>query len=313
MFVGGLRYETTRMRTEIFEAVSFYGEGATESDIDGEDYLPSLNLIYKLRPDMNLRTSYGRTLARPMLREMSPSYFDYFSAGRLYYGNPELTYTRIDNYDLRWEYFLRPGEILAVSGFYKKFHDPIEQVIVGVNGDVQPLNVSDGTVYGAEFEFRRQLDFIGSPLRYFKLGGNFTLVHSEISLTEDELENVRAWDPNADDTRPMAGQSPFIINADLAYDNPLLGTSITLLYNVYGERLSFNQEDGTPNIFEQPKQTLDLISSQRVLGGVKLKFAVKNLLDSETRFTQEFKEHVYVAEGHKSGRTYAFGLSYTFD
>jgi TonB-dependent receptor len=308
-FVGGVRYEKTDMQIDVKDGNVFTTD--TTATIDDIDWLPSLNLIYKLNPDMNARLSATRTLARPMLREMSASYFD--DGTRIYLGNPGLQPTRINNFDLRWEWFLRPGEIIALSGFYKWFDDPIEQVIVGENGDVQPQNVNNGTVYGIEFELRRRLDVIARSLQHFKLGGNFTIVHSEVDLTPEELGAIRAQDPDAEDTRPMAGQSPYVVNVDLGYDNPLSGTAITMLYNVFGKRLSLNEDGATPDIYEQPNHILDLIASQRILGGVKFKFTAKNILDSQVKFSQEFRGNEYVSTAYSKGRSYSIGLSYTFD
>lgn len=324
--VAGLRYETTNMSVENQGTTVFNSEPVSE--IDEADLLPSLNLVYSLTDNTNLRAAYGRTLARPMLREMSGSVYDDFAGGRLYLGNPDLKHTRIDNYDLRLEWFMRPGEIAAVSGFYKNFYDPIELTIVDVNGSVSPRNVPKGTVYGLEFEMRTGLDRITSSLKHFRLGGNLTLVHSEVDLTESELTVIKAYNADAETTRPMAGQSPYLVNLDLGYDNPIMGTSLTLFYNVFGERLSFNAEDATPDIYEQPRHMLDLIGSQRVYGSVAFKYGVKNLLDSSVRFIHkinladfgldgsgdtELETRDFVAQEYKTGRSFTIGLSYSFD
>ena len=84
------------------------------------DWLPSINLTYILSSDMNLRFGFNKTLARPEFREIAPfSYFD-FIANELVQGNPGLTRTLVDNYDLRFEIFPGAGELFAVSCILQK-------------------------------------------------------------------------------------------------------------------------------------------------------------------------------------------------
>ncbi|MGD8922583.1 MAG: TonB-dependent receptor, partial [Candidatus Zixiibacteriota bacterium] len=309
--VAGVRYETTKMTTVNSGSSIFIPDSS--SQIDGGDFLPSLNIIYKLQSNMNARVAYGRTLARPTLREMSHAFYDEFGGGLTFLGNPDITYTRIDNYDVRWEWFLRPGEILAISGFYKNFKDPIELTIVDVNGTIGPVNVPKARLYGVELEFRRGLDHVGRFLRYFKLGGNITLVHSEVDIPGGELTDLRLVDPNAKDTRPMVGQSPYVVNLDLAYENPLSGTSLSLLYNVFGERMAFNAQDFTPDVFEQPFHSLDFIASQRVIWNVNLKFSVKNLLNSDHKFTQDYQGKEYITQLYNTGRSFSLGATFIIE
>lgn len=311
--VGGARVEQTDMSTETgYNPLLAILDGSekTTAVIDETDVLPSVNLIYALTSDINIRATYGKTLARPSLLEMTPVIYESVTGGRQMYGNPDLERTLIDNYDLRWEWFMRPGEILAVSGYYKYFQNPIEQIIFDVNGNIKYSNVPDAKVWGLELEFRRRLDHVSPSLRFISLGGNLTLVRSEIALTESELQDVRLVDPNAKDTRPMQGQSPYIVNLDLGYDNPESGTTITMYYNVFGERLSFNSEDFTPDIYEQPRNQFDLICGQRLFANATLKFSVKNVFDETVEYTQEFKGEKFVAESYKPGRAVSLGISY---
>ena len=106
---------------------------------------------------MNLRASYTQTIARPNLREIAPfSVFDP-DINEFIIGNPELEQTDIQNADLRLEYFLNPGEIIAISGFYKDFKNPIAmQYLNSSNLERQFTNVESGLIYGLEFELRKK-------------------------------------------------------------------------------------------------------------------------------------------------------------
>ncbi len=306
-FIGGARFETTDIRVASQDPLKAKGKLSTN------DWLPSANFVYELQSNMNVRAAYGRTLARPTFRELAPfASFD-FVGDFIFVGNPDLKRTLVDNYDLRWEWFARPGEIYAISGFYKRFANPIERAIVSNNNQGQFQNVAQAIVYGAEFELRQRLDVITPMLRNFQLGGNFTLVQSTVDIPTKELLTVRQLDPSASSTRELQGQSPYILNLDLSYDNVVTGTAAGLYYNIFGERLSEVSLGGTPNLYEQPRGTLDLTASQRVWGNITLKAAGKNLLDSSVRKVHHFKGRDYVSREHRLGRTFTLGLTYNIE
>lgn len=306
-FIGGVRYE----ETDIF--VASQNPAKEKGNLKNKDVLPSLNFVYQLSQTMNLRAAYGRTLARPTFRELAPfASFD-FVGDFVFIGNPALKRTLVDNYDLRWEWFSRPGEIYGVSGFYKRFENPIERAIVSNNNEGQFQNVDQAIVYGAEFEARKRLDIISPALADFQVGGNFSLIHSEVDIPAVELATIRDLDPSAGDKRELQGQSPYILNVDFSYDNLKTGTAVSLFYNVFGERLSEVSLGGTPNIYEQPRGLLDLTLSQRVWPGLTVKAGAKNLLNSDVRKVHHYKGEDYVSRAHKLGRTFSMSLAYTIE
>lgn len=200
--ITGLRYETTRIDVVSKDLTKESG------DLSTDDVLPSVNLVYQIGENMNIRGAYGRTLARPTFRELAPfASFD-FLGDFIFIGNPNLERTLIDNFDLRWEWFSRPGEIFAASGFYKNFENPIERAIVSQNNQGQFQNVNSARVMGLEFELRKRLDQIHPALSNFQLGGNFSLIDSEVDIPQKELLPILAYDPNASRQRQLQGQSP---------------------------------------------------------------------------------------------------------
>lgn len=307
-FIGGVRYEITDIEVASIDTTLPRG------NLDNKDLLPSFNVVYQLQEDMNLRFAYGRTLARPTFRELAPyASFD-FVGDYIFVGNPALKRTLINNYDVRWEWFSRPGEILAVSGFYKHFTNPIEPVInpraAAANPEFQYRNVGSGIVYGAEFEIRQGLDRLHSMLSHFTFGANMTIVHSEVEIAEDELELIRALDPNASSERRLFGQSPYVVNLDLSYVHRGLGTSVTLHYNIFGSRLSEVSIGGTPDVYEQPRGMLNLNVSQDIRPGLEFKFAAENLLNADFEKAHTLKGEKFPVQRNALGRTYKVGLSY---
>jgi outer membrane receptor protein involved in Fe transport len=310
--IGGARIETTDM------LVTSQDPTRRKGVLDLRDTLPSLNLVYELRPKMNLRAAFGRTLARPNFRELAPYETFEFVGDFVFIGNPDLKRTLIDNYDLRWEWFTGPGRIVAVSAFLKDMKNPIEKAIfapTGViinQGELQFQNPEKGRVYGAEFELRQKLGGLWAQLENFTFGLNLTMVESSVAVSPGELRVARLFDPSAPDTRPLAGQSNHLVNGDLSYSNPRTRTSASLYYNLFGERLALVSPPGTPDIYEQPAAQLDFILSQKFGDRWKVGFAAKNLLNPAEKATQTFRGIEYVRYERERGRSFSLSLGYGF-
>ena len=214
------------------------------------DFLPSVNLVYSVTENMNLRGSFNQTLARPSLKEKSISQIFDPITRRTFIGNIDLQQTNVGNMDLRWEYYMKPGELISVSGFYKSFNNHIELVSFPTDPDaIKPRNAGESWVYGAELEMRKNLEFVAPALKDLTIGFNLTLVKSFVDMntvlvnndgdiTEKELREASARDGEIiDNTRPMAGQAPYLINAYLNYLIPTIDLNINVAYNVQGESL----------------------------------------------------------------------------
>ncbi len=305
--IGGARIETTRMETVSADSLQPVGS------LDDLDVLPSLNVVYALRDNMNLRAAATRTLARPTFRELAPyGTFD-FVGDFTFEGNASLGRTLISNFDLRWEWFTRPGEIVGFSGFFKKFADPIERVIDFQRDVITVQNVREATVYGIEIEARKRLDWLSRRLANFQIGANASIVRSAVSIPKQELAFNREEDPDGPSTRRFQGQSPYVLNANLSYENPESGTAASLYYNTFGERLSTITLGATPDVFEEPRNTLDLLFSQRLPAGLRLKIAAKNVLNADVVFSQRFKGRTYDYQRYATGRVFSVGVSYAIN
>ncbi len=313
----GLRVETTDINVENASVLD-----DDQGQVQQVDFLPSLNLVYAVRENMNLRASYGRSIARPTFRELAPFASFQFLGDFILIGNPALDRTLIDNAELRWEWFPDVGEILSFGVFYKHLTNPIERVL-RVQTDqveIQYDNVPQAQVYGAEFEVRKKLGFIWSGLKDFKVGFNASYIFSEVDISEQELIQIRSQDPDAETTRTMFMQSPYVINARLGYNSQKIGLDANLVFNVFGPRLATVSRGAAPNIFEQPRPSLDLILSQN-LGFVGGKFAenwninlrATNLFNPEYLMTQEYKGQEYVFQKYTIGRTFTLGVNYTIN
>ena len=304
--VTGARIETTDILVRSFDQSQELGE-LVETDV-----LPALNTSYALNEKSNLRAAYSRTLARPTFREVAPFATYDFATNWIIVGNPSLERTLVDNFDLRYEIFPDFGEIFSVGGFYKSFTNPIELVFntAAQNEELTWRNIDKATVYGAELELKKNLGFLSDSINKFTIGGNFTYVHSEVGIDAQELELIRATDANAPDTRRMFGQSPYIVNFFLGFNNDSLGLSANLSYNVSGEKIAVVIVGGTPNVFQQPAHQLDFNMTKRLGKHFSLKFKAQNILNPIMKQTYSYKDQEYIFNSYKRGTTFSLGIKY---
>ncbi len=307
-FVGGVRLERTDM-----SIATLGGDDAHRGQFTELDVLPSGNLVWGLQENMNLRLAYGRTVARPSFREFAPFEAFNFVGDYLEVGNPDLDRTRVDNFDVRWEWFMQGGELLSASAYYKAFTDPIERTIdprAAANEKITYKNRSGARVYGVELEARKRLGLLASWLEHVQVGGNLTLAHSEVSRTDEVLQAIRAYDDNPSATRALQGQSPYLLNLNAGYENPELGTSVNVFFHRFGDRLQTVARNGV-DLFEQGRSTLDVNVSQQVLHRTEVKASVKNVLNQDEVVSQTFRGQSFVNDRRPLGRTVSIGLSYS--
>ncbi len=311
----GARYEQTNI--SLSNASEFLAEDQRFANVKNDDILPAINITQQLKENMNLRLAYGRTIARPTFRELARyTTFDFLGDAEVT-GNPDLERTVIDNIDLRWELFPEAGEIISISGFYKNFSNPIERATSPFNNEPKDglkflyRNVDQATVYGMEFEIRKSLGFMGGFMNNFKIGSNVSLIKSEVDINEAELAIIRVNDPEASSKRELFGQSPYIVNAFLMYG--IEGFTANLSYNVLGQRLTVVSTGGTPNIYEQPRNVLDLAVTKRIAEKFSAKLAFQNILNPAYKFTQEHNDIEYIYQSYNTGRTVSLGVSYLLE
>lgn len=327
----GLRVENYVQRHTGRDAL--FAQGGNGNNLDDEkvldalDFFPSANLTYFLTDNQNLRFSYSRTIARPSFKELSfaqildPVSDRIFNGGLFPIGewDGNLTETRIHNFDARWEMFFNQGQLLSLSLFYKTFDDPIELVRIQAqqtSSEFQPRNVGDGQVFGAEFEFRKNLGFISDRLQYFGVSSNVTVVESIIDMTEQEFnarKNFEKEGQTIDETRQMAGQAPYIINAGLSYDNPEIGLDGGLFYNVQGETLTVVGGGLFPDVYTAPFNNLRLNLNKSFGRNASVNLSVSNLLnDSRGEYYQGYEAEKQIFSLYNPHTSVSLGFKYSF-
>ncbi len=302
--IAGLRLEYNRQQVNTYGRI---GE-AINTDLKNNDFLPSLNLTYTLNDKMNIRASVSQTVSRPELREISPYGYVDFNTGVKITGNPKLERSLIQNYDLRYEFYPAAGEIISLSLFYKNFEKPIEQVYSpGQNNpEISFENAKNGAKnYGIEIEARKNLGFITKHLSNFSVNGNLSLVDSRV-----DLEGLQSG--ATEKSRRMQGQSPYTLNLGLYYDNYDLGTSVNLVYNRFGKRVSEVGRNGFNDIYEIGNDVVDFTVSQKLFKYFEIKFAAKDILNKDKIFEQKIGDELKTVRRIKTGTNYSLTASYKF-
>lgn len=328
----GLRGELFRQRhtgRDQIGAVTPEQGNVLNNDLVLDDFnlFPSANLIFSITEDQNLRGSYYRSIARPSFKELSfatildPVSNRTFNGGLFEYDDWDgnLVSTLINNFDIGWELYMNPGELISVNVFYKQFADPIEIVRIPVapNGnDFQPRNVGDGQLFGLEFQVVKSLNFLSEGLKNFNFSGNLTLIQSQIDMTDAEFNARKGAEKvgqTIENTRPMAGQAPYIINAGFSYDNNESGISAGLFYNVKGRTLEIVGGQSFPDVYAEQFHSLNF-TLNKSLGEenrATINFKVTNILnDRRESFYRAFEATPQIFTGFSPGVTFSVGFRY---
>jgi hypothetical protein len=310
---GGARVEFNDIRVKPYDLFAVAGAPPADCTMDPTapeclqtrlktvNALPSASVVFSPRLPkklgvMNFRLLGSKTLARPEFRELAPFQFTDFVGGFTVQGNRALKQTEVWNAEARWEWFPSPSEVIAVTGFYKHFDRPIEQI---ANANTPPIlsftNARAATNLGAELELRKSLGFFAKKkapareiLRRFGVGANFAYVYSRVDLlppcyapggtppvppsdpTYDDYVERPGCQPGVDAVtsrrRPLQGQSPFVLNVFADYDHAATGTFVRVMVNTFGRRIFAVSTQGLPDIYEESVPALDVLFSQRLFG-----------------------------------------------
>jgi len=296
--------------------------------IDTLNLFPSVNATYNFNEKNLVRVSYGKSVNRPEFRETAPFSFYAFEDNALYSGNDKLKNCYINSYDIRFESYPAEGETFSIGAFYKEFTNPIElkYAETGSGLEYSYQNAETAINYGVEIEVKKNLETLLPALRHLAFGANATLIQSTMKFKNSvtDLE------------RPMAGQSPYVVNAGLYYNNDeKSGLSMSLLYHVMGKRIHIvglprnNSWENIPDIYEMARHQLDFTLNQKVGKHLELKAGIKDILNNAVTYqktidtdvdmayyggnqgVQHFKVD-QVTKQYKPGSYYTLGLLWNF-
>jgi len=277
--LGGVRLEHTR--TKVFGKLFDASTGAITDNVEENDYLavlPSLHVTYSPQANLKYRAAVTRSFARPDFGDLSTGGVFESNTDKYVVGNPHLDPTYSLNYDLMAEYYF--GDIGIVSGglFYKDISDPIfkstKQAVVDGNTAtvVTSLNGDDASLWGAEFAFNTQFDFLPGVLKSLGLNANITLMDSEMNI------------PGRSDTVNIPRQADLLYNTTLFFDDNVFNAR--LAYNYKGDYI---MEHGSSDEFDEyygENQTVDLSAGVNIDENFSLFAELLNITDEPLVYYQ---------------------------
>ncbi|HCL83170.1 MAG TPA: TonB-dependent receptor [Chitinophagaceae bacterium] len=274
--LGGLRIENTNHSYN--SELSIYLPGKT-GDYFYSDFLPSLNVKYKLSDNKDLRASYFKSISRP-------NYFEYIpviKAGDFFdeQGNPDIKHVQADNYDLRYEQYFGSEDYVMAGTFYKKIVNPIEYALIQISTGqfvYQPQNFGNAENYGAEFIFTKHF-------RNFGITGNYAYTKSSITTSktvfaEDKSGNYIKY--NTTQTRPLQGQSDHIANLSLLYKSVRKGIDAQLSWVYTGKRIEYISPYLDLDYWQRATSVLDFSIEVKTGRRITLFGKVTNLTNNPT-------------------------------
>lgn len=305
-----------RMENNLQTLTSANDEGPVNVRNNITRVLPSANFSYNITPKTLFRLAYGETLNRPEFRELAPFSFYDFDLNFTNIGNPNLKTARIHNYDFKYEFYPSASELISISAFYKHFIDPIETVFVPGAGSGGAKTFTYGNAKsadnkGLEVEIRKSLAGLSDSkfLDDLTVLLNASYINSKISLG-----SIATGQSN---NRPLQGQAPYIINAALFYNNLKSGWQVNALYNVLGKRIAYIGYDGYPDIYEMPRNVIDLTISKTLNKKLSLRANLSNLLNQQSLLLQDGngdgkfdRKNDQVIADFKTGRLVGLTIAY---
>ncbi len=301
----GLRAEISDMEIE----ANSTGGNPIPVSLAANNLFPSLNVRYSVNDKTNLRFAASRTITRPSFHEKSPAKIPPRPDDDAEYGNSELINSYSNNLELKYEIFPQPHELFAIGVYGKTIENPIERITRPTGGGTiySYQNTQNGIAAGIEAEVKKKLNNLFA-------GMNLALIYTHVTIPEG--------DNGTNKERQLQGASPFLINADLGYvlkfNDGKSTSSLSVVYNVFGERIYSVGSDGKGDIYEMPKRTLDLLIRNKLSKNLELNLKAKNILNAQSIYEQDYynSESGVIGripiEVYSKGIEFSIGLGYTF-
>ena len=189
--------------------------------------------------------------------------------------------------------------MISVTGFYKHFKNPIEALLLLQTNTLAYtyFNSQSAQNYGVELEVRKGFQNSSSVfLQNLSVVGNLSLIKSSINVGDvvtapDLSGQINEYRNVTDAKRPLAGQSPYLLNLGAYYAAPKSGWQGNILYNVFGQRIFTVGNVQNPTIYEMPRNVVDVNVTKQFNKKLELRLGVQDLLNQPVRFAQDFNRN----------------------
>jgi TonB-dependent receptor len=268
------------------------------------DVLPTLNLRFRLKEDLQLRFALGKAIVRPTFSQMMPyTSLTYDFSPTDHYtlvgdqrtglgGNPDLKPTKAKQLDTSLEWYFAPTGSLTLAGFYKDVRD---YIFLGVgqetyesNGVSQTfavtrnMNGDHGKIKGFEVGYQQFYDSLPGILRGFGMQANFTYVDSSGGRnTAINVLDTNQTTGAGDQTLPLEGLSKTSYNVAAMYERARV--SARLAYN-WRERYLLTTSAANINrpVWSEDYGQLDASVFYNLTQSIKVGVQGTNLLNTRT-------------------------------
>ncbi|MBL8649536.1 MAG: TonB-dependent receptor [Sphingopyxis sp.] len=324
---AGVRYEDGKQTVVPVDLFNTGGGAIVSTNLANDYWLPAVTLTYELAPDMQLRVSGSKTIARPQFRELVAQIYNDPESNRNFRGNPSLTDSELWNAEARYEWYFAKDQRITVAGFYKSIDRPIEAYtsLTDSVGNTSYANAPKATLYGVEFEAQKYipLDSVSDSAfwarRRLVLIGNYTWTQSEIKVGNGDTTVINGVELNASDFffdgSPLTGQSDHLVNVQIGLEDQDNLSQQTFLVTYASPRVTSRGPSGQPDIREKPGIQLDFVARQGFAAfgkDIELKFEARNLTGRTYKEVQEFGDNRIFFNRYKLGRSFSLSASLKF-
>ena len=286
------------------------------------DVLPSVQVQFRLPQDTVLRLAYGMGIARPNFSDLPPHLtFDptvHSPAPAVSAGNPNLSPTHAQNFDVAFDKYLKPFGVLEAGFFYKYLTDPIysttQLLTTGTfagNFETIPINGPHAYIAGLELGWQQRLAFLPGALNGSGVRANFSYTGSQATFPPGAFGGRT-------DQPALQRQAPMNWNFDYTYDKKGVSARLGVTHND-ANIFSYGFQQGDPNglkgpggdTYLYPHTQVDLQASYWIprSHGFQVVGYVLNLTNEAFGFYNGSEQFPIQREYYN--RTYTFGLRWT--
>ena len=324
----GARYETAVERVSAVQVYTVNPTLPPDTNLNRNYLLPAATITYEIQPQMQVRLSASKTIARPQFRELVfQSYYDP-DTNRSFQGNPQLVDSQLYNAEGRLEWYFAPEQRVSIGGFWKKIKNPIETYASfdGNSVTTRFANAPEATLYGAEFEVQKHFDLSGWGDGFFATRrgvfiGNYTWSNSKLKVGADDP--VKAFPFTGAtlasqffrDGAPLTGQSDHLVNVEFGLEDTEKLSQQTILISYASDRITRRGPSGQPDLLEKPGIQIDFVARQGINllnKEIELKFEARNIFGTKYKELQQNGDNTIYYNLYKTGTTFSLGGSLKF-